>query len=109
MHDVKPGTLSGDVKTVNVNFYVHGIGGGFAAKDYGGKIMTVKITATDSNGVQYGPDTVEIEVYKVYPDPTKTGVYKIEFQPKIDYVLSSDKTSLGFVRKMRTGQVGSQM
>lgn len=111
-HGVVPGKIEGGT-FVTVNYYVHGIGGGFSAKDYKGKVMTVFVDAVDSNAVYYGPDQVDIKVYEVFEDPKRKGVHKIKFEPVKDYILwfrSAEGTQqLGFVVKRREGQVGAPM
>jgi citrate lyase gamma subunit len=108
-HGVREGTIDNPTSTVNVNYFVHGIGGGFAAKDYGGAQMTVYISAVDSNAVLYGPDKVDILIYRVFEKPDKKGVYRIDFEPIKNYVLISNESQLGFEKKRREGQVGAKM
>ena len=111
-HGIRPGVLSGETITVNVDYYVSGEGGGgFAPGSYGGRKMTVRIKAVDSNATLYGPDPVEVLVYDIREDPKKKGVFKIDFEPVADHVLwfkSSDgNRELSLSRERRTGQVGA--
>ena len=112
-HSVREGTLDNATGSVNVHYYVHGIGGGFAPREYNGKKETVFITAVDSNAVYYGPDKVDILIYRVFEDPKKKGTYRIDFEPAKDYVLTfqseEKKTELGFVKRRRNGFVGGPM
>jgi hypothetical protein len=108
-HSIEPGELKGQLKPVNVNYYIHGIGGGFSWRDYQGQTVAVFITATDSNGVKYGPDKASVKVYKVYKDPENPGTTKIEFEPVVAYLLNSDDTALGLTVRVRTGRVGGAM
>jgi hypothetical protein len=108
-HSVREGKIADPKETVNVNFYIHGIGGGFAPRDYGGKQETVFVSAVDSNAVSYGPDKVDILIYRVWESPDKKGVYRIDFEPAKDYVLIANDRELGFYKKRREGQVGAKM
>lgn len=109
-HSVRKGRIANPTGSVNVNEYIHGIGGGFAVRNHGGARHTVFFSAVDSNAVLYGPDKVDILIFNVFEDPKKKGVYRIEFEVAEDYTFDSNGREIEFVAgDRRTGQVGERM
>jgi hypothetical protein len=116
-HGIREGELSTGGNwtrsTIAVDYYIHGKGGGFTPKNYGGSEMTVFITAVSSDATLYGPEEVKVKVYKVFEDPKKKGAYKIEFEPlakKVLWFKSDEKDSeIGLAAERREGRVGASM
>jgi hypothetical protein len=110
-HSIEKGALTAPTGQVTVNYTVHGIGGGFARRDYKGQVFEVQLTAIDSNATRYGPDKASIKVFNVYPDPDAkhSARDKIDFEPVTGYVLRSDDVELGLTVRVRSGWVGAPM
>src|SRR5262245_57943811 len=85
-HSIEPGTIGtgSGVGTVVVSWVIQG---GFSKGKFAPPLKADAIlSGTDSNGVIYGPDPIEILVYEVYTAGSKTG---IKFEPAVDYKVIS--------------------
>jgi hypothetical protein len=116
-HGLRDGDLSTGagwtVHQVNVDYYIHGKGGGFALKSYDGAEFDVFITAVSSDAIFYGPEPIRVKVFRVFEDPENKGKHKIEFQPlakKVLWFKSEELNSeLPLTAERQPGRVGAPM
>lgn len=108
-HGVRKGGIDDPTGTVNVNWYIHGIGGGFAVRKYNAEKFTVFVSAVDSKARYFGPDKVDIVVHQVWENPDKKGSYRIDFEPAEIYTFTLADAELELSVRRRHGFVGGKM